>query len=53
MQVDQSELTAESGSPGSPALLSTVQDQLGLELESGRAPVDVIVIDDANRPTEN
>jgi hypothetical protein len=48
----QSELRAEHDRQGSPALLSALQDQLGLDLESGGAPVDVVV-DGANRPTEN
>jgi uncharacterized protein (TIGR03435 family) len=29
------------------------QDQLGLKIDSGRAPVEVLVIDSAQRPAEN
>jgi uncharacterized protein (TIGR03435 family) len=36
-----------------PALLTAVQEQLGLRLESGRGPVDVVVIESAAQPTEN
>jgi uncharacterized protein (TIGR03435 family) len=30
-----------------------VQEQLGLKLESGTAPVQMLVIDQVERPTEN
>jgi uncharacterized protein (TIGR03435 family) len=36
-----------------PSLFSALPDQLGLRLESGRAPVDVLVVDDVRQPTEN
>lgn len=36
-----------------PSLQTAVREQLGLRLESGRAPVDVVVIDRVNAPTEN
>lgn len=36
-----------------PSLFSAVQDQLGLKLESRKAPVDVVVIDSATRPSQN
>ena len=35
------------------SLLSTGLQQLGLRLESGKAPVDVLVIDSVRKPTEN
>lgn len=47
----------EAGVPpadrGEPSLLTALRDQLGLRLESGRAPVDVLVVDDVRQPTEN
>jgi uncharacterized protein (TIGR03435 family) len=36
-----------------PSLTTAVREQLGLRLESGRAPVDVVVIDRVSPPTEN
>jgi uncharacterized protein (TIGR03435 family) len=39
---------------GGPTLFAAVQQQLGLKLESTKAPLDVLVIDHANKvPTEN
>lgn len=34
-----------------PSLFAAMQEQLGLKLESQRAPVDVLVIDRLERPT--
>ena len=36
-----------------PSLFTAVQEQLGLKLESTKAPLDVIVIENAERPTAN
>jgi uncharacterized protein (TIGR03435 family) len=43
-----------SGDQDSPSLVTAVQEQLGLKLESKKGPVDLLVIDHADKtPTEN
>lgn len=37
--------------PDAPNLFTAVQEQLGLKLENGRAPLDVVVIDSVEHPT--
>jgi len=36
-----------------PGMFSAFRDELGLKFESTRAPVDVLVIDHAEKPSEN
>jgi uncharacterized protein (TIGR03435 family) len=38
---------------GGPTLLTALQEQLGLKLESEKGPVDVIVIDHIDPPSPN
>jgi len=39
--------------PNRPSIFTAIQQQLGLRLDSGKGPVDMIVIDSVSKPTEN
>jgi uncharacterized protein (TIGR03435 family) len=43
----------EPADPSGPSLFTAVQEQLGLRLESQTAPIEFIVIESLERPTEN
>jgi uncharacterized protein (TIGR03435 family) len=51
------ELSAPSGQPADtaagPSIFSALQEQLGLRLEATKGPVDVLVIDQVDKPSEN
>ena len=39
--------------PTGPSLFTAIQQQLGLKLESSRGPVDILIIDRAEKPSQN
>ena len=58
--VDQTGLTGRfdvdlkwTDSDEGPSFLTAIQEQLGLKLDSQRGPVDLLVIDSAERPTDD
>lgn len=46
-------LSAANADPGKPSVFTAVQEQLGLRLRRSREPVDVLVIDAIEMPSEN
>jgi uncharacterized protein (TIGR03435 family) len=39
--------------PNSPSLFTVLEEQLGLKLESRRAPVEILVVEHAENPSAN
>ena len=44
---------APSSEPAGPTIFIAIQEQLGLKLESGKGPVEIIVIDHVEKPSGN
>jgi uncharacterized protein (TIGR03435 family) len=42
-----------SAGAGGPTILDAIQQQLGLKLESGKGPLEIIVVDHAEKPSVN
>jgi uncharacterized protein (TIGR03435 family) len=53
VNADPGEPSAPAGDASDPALFTALQEQLGLKLESKKAPVDVVVIDRIEKPSPN
>jgi uncharacterized protein (TIGR03435 family) len=43
----------EAAPEGGPSIFTAIEEQLGLKLESGKAPIDVLVIDRIDHPSDN
>jgi uncharacterized protein (TIGR03435 family) len=50
---DDLKTTGAADQPALPSLFTVLQEKLGLKLESQKAPVELLVIDSAERPSEN
>jgi uncharacterized protein (TIGR03435 family) len=44
---------SRTGQDDKPSIFTAVQDQLGLKLDAGKAPLEMMVIDHIERPAEN
>jgi uncharacterized protein (TIGR03435 family) len=50
---DDTQTGADSAAPDRPSLFTALQEQLGLKLESGKVSANVLVVDQAELPTDN
>jgi uncharacterized protein (TIGR03435 family) len=51
--VNPRDITTRPAPADGPSIFAAVQEQLGLRLESGRALLDVLIIDAVERPSPN
>ena len=49
----QSELSVGAGASSAPTIFTAIEEQLGLRLRATTGPVQILVIDRAERPSEN
>ena len=53
MEWTPDDLRSTSSDDALPSIFTVLQEKLGLKLENSKAPVDIIVVDSAERPSEN
>jgi len=53
LQWDSDRAPKEARDPSKPSLITAIQEQLGLRLDSARAPLEMFIIDSVERPSEN